>query len=184
MKFFRTHITQSFNIGLLLVGLVFYFIKPVSNHSEHDAFAVWLQSNLKSNTNDNVADQIRGLSTANVELESVIREASALVKAYADDFELPVDKQSQDENEVFQVLLKEWKDYQNSSTGMGKAVIIKQAQSHSVLPVDGLAFGGKSPVQQYDISPSVLNTAFEQITLPSFNYYISPLSGGMAINAP
>lgn len=184
MKFFRIHTTQSFNIGLLLVGLIFYFMKPVSSHSEHDAFAVWLQSNLKSNTNGNVADQIRGLSTANAELESVIREASALVKANADDFELPLDKQAQDENEVYQVLLKEWKDYQNTSTGMGKAVIIKQAQPHSVLPVDGLTFGEKSLLQQSDISPSVLSTAFEHVALPSFNYYISPLSGGMAINAP
>ncbi len=144
MKFFRTHIARSFNVGFLLAGLLFYFMKPASNNPEHDAFAAWLQSNLKSSTNTNVADQIRGLSNADGKLESVIRQASALVKAHADDFELPVDTQTKDENEVFQLLLTEWNNYQNSSTGMGKAVIIKQAQPNSVLPVDGFSFGHKS----------------------------------------
>jgi hypothetical protein len=184
MKFFRTHIARSFNVGFLLAGLLFYFMKPASNNAEHDAFAAWLQSNLKSSTNTNVADQIRGLSNADGKLESVIRQASALVKAHADDFELPVDTQTKDENEVFQLLLTEWNNYQNSSTGMGKAVIIKQAQPNSVLPVDGFSFGHKSLTSQHSAVFADAGINGQQIFATSHSFYISPLSGGTAINAP
>lgn len=184
MKFFRTNIARSFNVGILLAGLLFYFVKPVSDNAEHDAFASWLQSNLKSSTNSSVADQIRGLSSTDEKIESVIRQASALVKAHADDFELPVDTQSKDENEVFQLLLKEWNNYQNSSTGMGKAVIIKQAQPHSVLPVDGFSFGNKSLTSQHTAMFADAGISGEQVIATSHSFYISPLSSGTAINAP
>lgn len=184
MKFFRTHIARSFNVGILLAGLLFYFMKPVGDHTENDAFASWLQSNLKSGTNASVADQIRGLSNADDKLESVIREASAFVKAHADDFELPVDTQSKNEHEVFQLLLTEWNNYQNSSTGMGKAVIIKQTQSSSALPVDGLSFGNNALTSHHSATFATSNIAGEQVVATTHSFYISPLSGGTAINAP
>ncbi|MFD2531735.1 hypothetical protein [Gracilimonas halophila] len=184
MEFFRTHITRSFNVGILLTGFLFYFMKPVSDNTEHNAFASWLQSNLKSSTNTNVVDQIRGLSDEEGKLESVIRQASVLVKAHADDFELPVDTHTKDENEVFQLLLTEWNNYQNSSTGMGKAVIIKQAQPNSIIPVDGFSFGNKSLTSSHSTIFTSAGVTGEQIPEASHNFYISPLSGGTAINAP
>jgi hypothetical protein len=184
MNFFRTHITRSFSVGLLLAGMVFYFMKPVSDNAEQDAFTSWLKSNLKSGDNTSVADQLKELSASADELESVIRQASALVKAHADDFQFPLDAQSKDESEVFRVLLKEWNAYQNSSSVMGKAVLIKQAQPHSVLPVDGLVFYGKSVAEQQVFTFSRAGENFEQQSVSHYNFHISPLSGGTAIGAP
>ena len=166
MKFFRTHIARTLSVCFLLAGMVFYFMKPVSDNADHDAFTSWLQSNLKSNDNTSVVDQLKELSASPDELESVIRKASALVKAHAEDFELPVDAQSKDESEVFHVLLKEWNAYQNSSSGMGKAVIIKQAQPHSVLPVDGLTFYGKSLSAQQTLTFAATGESFEKRNTP------------------
>ncbi len=184
MNFFRTHIIRSFNVALLLAGMALYFMKPVSGNANHDAFTSWLQSNLKSGNNTSVLDQIKGLQTHDGELESVIRKASVLVKANAEDFKLPVDTKSKDENEVFQVLLKEWKAFQYSSTGMGKAVIIKQAQPYSLLPIDGFTFGSKSLAQYQKPELSEPGLPFDYFSIPAFNYHISPLSGGVAIGAP
>ncbi|MDR9418653.1 hypothetical protein [Gracilimonas sp.] len=184
MKFFRTHIIQSFNIGFLLIGMVFYFLKPTNAHSDHDAFASWLQSNLKANSNGEIADQIQQLVTSKSEIESVIREASTLVKAHAENFELPLSEQSQDENDVFKLLLKEWEDYQNSSSGMGKAVIVKQANPHSILPLDGFSFGGKFIGQHSNLFLTSANNSFQQSSIYLFNESASPLKSGIAINAP
>ncbi|SMO47313.1 hypothetical protein [Gracilimonas mengyeensis] len=184
MKFFRTHITRIYSVCTLLLGLLFCFIKPIGDDTSQDAFAFWLQSNLKTNSNSDVADQIRGLSKSESELESVIREASSLVKAHAEDFELPVDAQSKDEGEVFRVLLKEWNAYQHSSSGMGKAVIIKQAQPHSVLPVDGLTFQAKSLTADQQLAFALSGNIVEQTAIVAIDYHISPLSGGTAIGAP
>lgn len=184
MDFFRTHITRSFNVALLLAGMALYFMKPAHENTTHDAFTSWLQSNLKSGNNASVLNQIKGLQSQDGELESIIRKASALVKANAEDFKLPVDTESKDENEVFRVLLKEWKAFQHSSAGMGKAVIIKQAQTYSLLPLDGFTLGSKSLAQNYTPVLNGAGTALEQISAPSFNYHISPLTGGTAIGAP
>ena len=184
MNFFRTHITRALSVGLLLAGMIFYFMKPVSENASQDAFTSWLQSNLKSDSSNTVLNQLKELSSSPEELESVIRQASALVKAHADDFELPVDASSNDEAEVFHVLLKEWNAYQSSSSGMGKAVIIKQAQPHSLLPVDGLAFYGKSTATQQSQTFCPSGEFIEQPSAAFLNYHISPLSGGTAIGAP
>lgn len=184
MKFFRTHIARSFSVGLLLAGLVFYFMKPVSTPDQHEKFAFWLQSNLKAKSNTDVAKQIRSLSSNSGELETVVREASALVKAHADDFELPIDQQSQDENEIFDLLISEWDAYQNSSNGMGKAVMVKQTHPQTVLPVDGISFGGKLATQATP-NFSLLKYVLPAQKLSTVGSYFSiPLIGGTAINAP
>lgn len=183
MNFFRTHITRSLSVGLLLAGMVFYFMKPVNDNTDHDAFTSWLKSNLKTSDNTSVVDQLKVLSASDEELESVIRQASALVKAHAEDFELPVDSKSQNEGDVFQVLLKEWNAYQSSS-GMGKAVVIKQAKPNSVIPVDALAFSGKNNSHYESQLFASAEESFLHVSPKTSDFHTIPLSGGTAIGAP
>jgi hypothetical protein len=186
MNIFRLHITRTLSVAALLAGMVFYFLKPVNNEAKQGAFTNWLQSHLKTNLdNDKVKEQIRELSyTDEEELESVIRRASVLVKNHSDDFEIPINSESENEQEVFKILLKSWNNYQQSSSGMGKAVIIKQAQPYSVLPVDGLAFHANSPSAQQQFLYSKSGVNIEQQPVLFHNFHISPLSGGTAIGAP
>jgi hypothetical protein len=183
MEFFRTHIARTVNVCLLLVGMALYFMKPVSEQADHDAFTSWLQSNLKTGNNASVTDQIKDLQNKTDGLESIIRQASVLVKAHSDDFELPVDAQSKDENEVFQVLLTEWNAYQTSS-GMGRAVIVKPAKPHSVLPIDGLAFAAQDVRNLKTLHTLSISGSAETPASEAENFNISPLSGGTAIGAP
>lgn len=184
MKFYRRHIIQTYGTVLLLAGIVVYFLKPTGVHETHDAFALWLQSNLKNSSNSGVVDEIKGLSTSQEGFETVVRQASALVKAHSEDFELPVRNDSQDENEVYQLLLKEWNSYQNTSSGMAKAVIIKQAQNYSLIPADGFSPNGKiagtlsTHEKKYGVYENYLDTE------PVPNYHLSPFTSGIAINAP
>ncbi|MDZ7808128.1 MAG: hypothetical protein U5K71_13585 [Gracilimonas sp.] len=184
MKFFRKHIIQTYGAALLLVGIFVYFLKPAGVHETHDAFALWLQSNLKNNTNSGVVDQIRGLSSSQGGFEKVVRQASALVKANAEDFELPVKNDSQDENEVYQLLIKEWNSYQNSSSGMAKAVFIKQAQPYSLIPADGFSTNGKIAGTHTISEQTSDNSGIYLQTEPAFSYHLSPIMSGTAINAP
>lgn len=186
MNIFRLHIIRTVSVVALLAGMVLYFLKPVSNEAKQGDFTNWLQAHLKTNLdNDAVKNQIRELSyTDEDELESVIRKASLLVKNHANDFEIPINTDSQDEQEVYKILLKSWNNYQQSSSGMGKAVIIKQAQPFSVIPVDGLAFYANSPSAQQQYLVSKIGLQLEQQPVHLHNFHISPLSGGIAIGAP
>ncbi len=184
MNFFRTHITRNFSVGLLLAGLLLYFVQPSSGNTRQSAFALWLKSNLKASTSVDVTKQIQRLSDDQDEIESVIRKASEIVSAHAEDFELPLNSQSQDQNEVFRLLLKEWNAYQHASAGMGKAVIIKQAQPQSLLPVDGPAWGGKAITHLQNHVNTSSGFLYEVANAPSPSYHTSPLSGGTAIGAP
>lgn len=186
MKIFRLHITRTLSVAALLAGMIFYFLKPAVNEAKQGAFTNWLQSHLKTNLdNDDVADQIRQLSLEDEkEFESVIRKASVLVRNNADDFEIPINTETGDEQEVYHVLLKSWTNFQQSSSGMGKAVILKQAQPHSVLPVDGMTDYAKSPSAHQYLTYSQSGKFTEQQPVAFLNYHISPLSGGTAIGAP
>lgn len=184
MKFFRQHIIQTYGAALLLAVIIVYFLKPAGVHETHDAFALWLQSNLKNSNNAGVADQIRGLSSSHEGFETVVRQASALVTAHAEDFELPVRDGSQDENEVYQLLIKEWNSYQESSSGMAKAVIIKQAQPYSLIPADGYSPYGKTTVVYSKDEPVAAESGTQSNPEPAANYHLSPFTSGTAINAP
>lgn len=184
MNFFRTHIIRSYSAALLLAGILIYFLKPAGVHETHDAFALWLQSNLKNNDNAGVVDEIRGLSSSQEGFESVVRQASVLVKAHAEDFELPVRNDSQDENEVYQLLIQEWNSYQNSSSGMAKAVIVKQAQTYSLIPSDGFSSNSKISGIHTTSEPKISVYENNPDTKPSFSYHLSPITSGTAINAP
>lgn len=184
MKFFRKHITQSYGAALLLAGIIIYFLKPAGVHETHDAFALWLQSNLKNNINSGVVDEIRDLSASKDGFESVVRQASVLVKTHAEDFELPVRNDAQDENEVYQLLIQEWNSYQNSSSGMAKAVILKQGQTYSLIPADGFSPKGKL---SGTLTISEQKDGLFEANLdsePSFSYHLVPFTSGTAINAP
>jgi hypothetical protein len=184
MKFFRKHIIQTYSAALLLAGIFVYFLKPAGVHETHDAFALWLQSNLKNNSNTGIVDQIRGFSSSQEGFETVVRQASALVKAHAEDFELPVKNDSQDENEVYQLLIQEWNSYQSSSSGMAKAVFIKQAQPYSLIPTDGYSPNGKIASTRTISEQTSDDSGIYLQSEPSFSYHLSPITSGTAINAP
>lgn len=164
--------------------MALYFVKPVSDNAKHDAFTSWLKSNLKSSGNTAVVDELMKLSSSQEELESVIRRASHLVKTHADDFQLPVDARSEDENKVFQILLQEWNAYQNSSSGMGKAVFIKQVKPNSALPVDGYTLFARPPATHQSSAIGLGEYNTELLASAYTHYQLSPLSGGIAIGAP
>jgi hypothetical protein len=184
MKIFRSHNIQFFSTILLLAGMLFYFLKPVNNNGDDDAFTSWLQSHVKAGDNSHVIDQIQKLSNSDEQLESLIREASTLVRSHADDFKLPIQTGNNDENDVFNVLLSEWTAHQNAHTGMGKSIILKQSHSFSVLPVDGFSLSGKVPTAVFlyteVFNKSILQDVFQSL-IP---YQLIPLSGGIAIGAP
>lgn len=164
--------------------MALYFMKPAQKDENNNAFTTWLQSSMKSAGNAAVADQIKGLEDDHVELESIIRQASVLVKDHADDFNFPLKSDTQDEDEVFKVLLKEWKASQQSTKGMGKAVIVKQAHPYSIMPSDALTFTGKSFLTQHRTLTKGFTTALDPEVTTFLDYQTAPHTGGKAIGAP
>ncbi|MEX0857813.1 MAG: hypothetical protein WD016_06680 [Balneolaceae bacterium] len=167
----------------MLASIAAYFINPAGDKVQHEAFASWLQSTLKTQDDSAVLEQINELSALDEELESVIRKASVLVQNHSGVFKLPVNDRPVDENEVYRLLLTEWNAFQHSTSGMGKAVIIKNAKPHSILPNDALTYSGKAIAPQHSIirlpESKVLPEPFA-----AADYHTTPLSGGTAIGAP
>lgn len=181
MTFFRSHITRITGALALLIGMALHFASPESDKVRHEAFASWLQSHVKSQDNTGVINQINDLAAENVELDQVIRKASELVRSHSDDFELPV--QTSAEDDVFHLLLSEWNNFRTSSGGMGNAVMIEQGKAPTVLPKDVLASAGKLSPKQISFHYSTEESA-DLLAAELFTYTLSPLSGGISINAP
>lgn len=183
MKFFRTYLIRFAGTICLLSGMTSYFLNPADKNGQHDEFAIWLQSHLKTQNNSDVAEKISAFSFSDEQFEVILLKASKLVQSHLQDFELPHKKDAADENEMMQLLLTEWNAFQDFSKGMGKAAIIKNAKPNSILPTGTLAFSGKFSIHQpfFDLPVS---SGFEYVESLPQNFKISPLIGGTAIGAP
>lgn len=184
MKLFRSHIARLSGFFMLMLGMALHYAAPANEKSNQNAFTSWLGSHLKTQ-DDTVLSKIDALSEENLELEHLIREASKLVHTNSDDFELPVsDDTESSEEALYHVILTEWNNYNNSSSGMGTAVLVKHLKPQTVLPSDShfLASGIQKNSSNFDLDlPFELYSQNSQI---SKSFILSPLKSGTAIGAP
>lgn len=185
MNLFRSHIARISSFLLLMMGMVLHFAKPIEDKAGQDAFTFWLESHLKTQ-NDKILNQIEALSNDTEELEFVIRKASELVLNHSEDFELPVSENSNEssEEDLYHILLTEWNNYQNSSSGMGKAVFIQNIKPQTILPTDAQFFSSAltKKLSHYDVDHVTDLNSHELAS--SATYILSPLKSGTAIGAP
>lgn len=165
--------------------MVLHFAKPVEDKAGQDAFAFWLESHLKTQ-NDVVLNEIEALSNNAQELESLIRKASELVLSYSEDFELPTstDDGTTSEEDLYLLLVTEWNNYQNSASGMGKAVFTQNIKPQTILPADGKFFSTAVTTHLFHHDVDHIND-LNSYEFASFDSYtLSPLKSGTAIGAP
>jgi thiamine biosynthesis lipoprotein ApbE len=179
VKFFRTHITKAYSLSVILFGFILHFAQPIQESKTHSAFTSWLDAKVKTEENAEIRKLITDLSSETEELESVIRKASEIVSQNSDEFELPVS----DDSDVFDVILDEWNAYQNSTSGMGKAVVVENIKSNAVSQKEAASLKKTSK----SISESCLNNlatveaGWNTFTAQNFS---KPFKSGVAINAP
>tara|TARA_R110000868_G_scaffold259361_2_gene517160 strand:+ start:28882 stop:29394 length:513 start_codon:yes stop_codon:yes gene_type:complete len=170
---------------MLVMGMALNYANPIEDKAGQDAFAFWLESHLKTQ-NDVVLDEIEALSNDSEKLESVIRKASELVYSHSDDFELPTSESNDQtsEEDLYQLLLTEWNNYQSSASGMGKAVFVKTIKPQTILPSDGHFFSSVLTKRSlhFDIDQITNLGSTELVSGNSYN--LSPLKSGTAIGAP
>ncbi len=186
MKMFRSHIARVSGFLMLMIGMVLHYAKPADSKTDYSAFTSWLESHLKT-PDHTVLDELEALSSDNGELETVIRKASELVHTHSDDFKLPVsegDDERTSKEDVYQLLLTQWNNYQNSGSGMGKAVFIQNIKPQTILPSDGHHFSSalNKRTLRYDVDEV---SDIKDYELTSGNASIlSPHKSGTAIGAP
>lgn len=183
MKIFRTHIARLSGFIMLMAGMALHYAKPLDAEADHSLFTNWLESHLKTQDLD-VIDKLDRLSTQDSDLESVIREASELVTSHRDDFELPVSGEDSSEEENYQLLLQEWKNYQTSGNGMGKAVLNQSIKPQTVLPNDGQLLKTALSKNTGSVDTQHLSELYTQELISGNSFTHSPFKSGSAINAP
>lgn len=181
MKIFRTHITKTYSLVVILLGFALHFVAPIQESKTHSEFTSWLDAKVKSEENAEIRKLISDLADDADELDSVIRKASEIVSKNSEDFELPFGKS--DDSDVLEVIIDEWKAYQSSSNGMGKAVVIENIKPNAVSQkeVASLKKGANS------ISESCMNNLVNvEAGWDTFSQNTSsiPFESGVAINAP
>jgi len=181
VKIFRTHITKAYSLAVILLGFVLHFAAPIQDSKVHSEFTSWLDAKVKTEENAEIRKLITDLANDTEELESVIKKASEIVSAHSDEFELPFGES--ESSNVLEVIIDEWNAYQNSSAGMGKAVIIETAKSNAVQQNEAPNLNKASK----SVSASCMNNL---VTIEagwntfSQNTSSLPFISGVAINAP
>ncbi|MFY0683291.1 MAG: hypothetical protein JXR20_01965 [Balneola sp.] len=181
VKIFRTHITKTYSLVVILLGFVLHFAEPIQESKTHSEFTSWLDAKVKTEDSSDIRKLITSLADDAGELESVIRKASEIVSQNSEDFELPINGSG--DSDVLEVIIDEWNAYQNSSNGMGKAVIIESAKSNAVQQNEALSLSKATKRASVSCrSNSVLLETDWNIF--SHNNSSTPFESGVAINAP
>tara|TARA_R110002124_G_scaffold285065_2_gene463145 strand:- start:9900 stop:10445 length:546 start_codon:yes stop_codon:yes gene_type:complete len=181
VKIFRTHITKTYSLAVILLGFVLHFAEPIQESKTHSEFTSWLDAKVKTEDNSEIRKLISELADDAEELESVIRKASEIVSQNSEDFELPF---GEEENpDVLDVIIDEWNAYQNSSAGMGKAVVVENIKSN--------AFSQKEAASLKKASKSVSESCMNNLVTVEAGWntfsaqsFSKPFISGVAINAP
>lgn len=179
MKIFRTHITKAYSLAIILLGFALHFAEPIQEGKTHSEFTSWLDAKVKTEENADIRKLITNLADDAEELESVIRKASEIVSQNSDEFELPV---SGDAN-VFDVIIDEWNSYQNSSAGMGKAVVVESVKSNAVSQKEAASLKKASKSISESCMNNLVSVEAGWKTFTSQNFS-KPFISGVAINAP
>lgn len=186
MKIFRSHILRSYSFFVLMIGIALHLVGDSEQQAHHEAFTSWLGSHLK-NSDSEAHQALENLSKDHSELDEVIRKASELVSNHADEFSLPLESES-DENDgsddMYHLLLEQWNHFQNSEAGMGKAIFVESAKSNTILPNDGkfasiAGISNRIPTaEQY---PDIKTRDAQDY---NSSFQLRPMASGTAIGAP
>ena len=123
MRFFRLH-TIRITVALILsIGLVPFLSPWQTVDAENKEFAKWLTKLAKDEAKDQVHDKVRELGNS----QDVLKDASRLVKNNSDWFSLPLDDESNSsDEEVYELIKKEWRTYQHGSSMGGEMAVERQ----------------------------------------------------------
>ena len=181
MKIFRTHITKTYSLVVILLGFALHFVAPIQESKTHSEFTSWLDAKVKSEENAEIRKLISNLADDADELDSVIRKASEIVSKNSEDFELPLGKS--DDSDVLEVIIDEWKAYQSSSNGMGKAVVVENVKPNAVSQKEVASLKKASNSVSESCMNNLVNIEAGWNTF-SQNTAYTPFLSGVAINAP
>lgn len=184
MKFSKKHIHPVFNIGILLIGFIFYSTNPMNTLTNHDALAFCLQSNTETLSDSEITDQNREIKSTYIKARTIVCKGLSLAKVHLDNEELPVDEESDQQNGIFELSLKETEENEESSAGMGSLAILKQAVTHSILSFEVPSPDVLSLFKHLNFLPNEYSRLFENRSVLSHNSNPSPLASGIAIHAP
>ncbi|MEQ9279329.1 MAG: hypothetical protein RLN83_07500 [Balneola sp.] len=181
MKIFRTHITKTYSLVVILLGFALHFVAPIQENKTHSEFTSWLDAKVKSEENAEIRKLISNLADDADELDSVIRKASEIVSKNSEDFELPFGKS--DDSDVLEVIIDEWNAYQSSSNGMGKAVVVENVKPNAVSQKEVASLKKASNSVSESCMNNLVNIEAGWNTF-SQNTAYTPFLSGVAINAP
>lgn len=181
MQIFRTHTIKCAIVGLLTVSLLPFLFQKNGNLSSEDKLASWLQTFLLENGNREVAEKLHTLSASESGTAAYLKQASRIISDHSDYFSLPVSSEGNNDEEIFQLLLHEWAEYQHGSD-MSSAVFLDRS-SHNGFNVEKYYKIHADATQDFSKIKYQI-TQSTRVLIPLIRHHILPLIGGTAIGAP
>ncbi len=125
MKFFRLHTIRITVLMILASGLGPFLFSWQSAEAQSNEFTKWLAKLAKEDAREQANDKIRNLNDS----EDLLREATNLISAHSEWFSLPIEGKSDlSDEEVYELIKKEWDRYQQGSTMSGEKAIDRQTR--------------------------------------------------------
>lgn len=163
----------------MLTGLVPALVPAKAGYASTESVSAWLNGFAGENSQDLAREKISRLNNAQDEPDILLRKASKIISAHAELFALPVNNPHPTDEEVFNLLMQEWKRYQQTGS-MGMAIMPER--QHHALPFENVKF---SDAGFYGTWATGVNAgSFGVLAIVHESHRLQPLLSGTSINAP
>jgi hypothetical protein len=170
-------------LTVLTVGITAQWLVGLHTERQQDELTEWLLTFADKQQKDQAGELIRSIDRGNISYDKVIARASEIFIAHPEMFNLPVDNQTDNRDDVHVALLVQW-DLHNQASGMSNAVQPERNRNATNNPADS----------QTRHLISVIDTLFSEVygsvraSLPALSDLVDrllkPLINGISINAP
>lgn len=108
MLFFRNHIIKIAVLILFVTGMLSVALPWEERVHPGESIATWLFELRADTVNPDVQAKIYSLRSENGDISGLLRKASSIISAHADDFTLPVDSGNASDDDIYNTLLLKW----------------------------------------------------------------------------
>jgi hypothetical protein len=183
MQSFRSYKIIWLVLTVLTIGVVAHSLAGLHTERQQNELTEWLLTFADQQQKDEAGALIRSIDRGNTGYGHIIARASEIFIAHPELFNLPVDGQTDSQDDVRVALLVQW-DLHNQASGMSNAVQPERNRNATNSPIDS----------QTRHLISAIDTLFNEVTtavrasLPALSDVIDlllkPLINGISINAP
>lgn len=182
MSIFRLHTLRIPLVVLITLSVLSFLFHDQKSVKQEDKVVNWLQSLMLEQHDAEVNSKLASLSYQGSDTSDFLKEATQIIRDHSDHFKLPIDSSQSSDEEIYQLLLVEWTEFQQTNSGMNATTNVDRSSKNGFYLEKYFKTASDAVKDFSKTTHTIYTTSLDVIQFIRHN--ILPLIGGTAIGAP